>query len=80
VKDVPRRAHIALIDVMARYREHDLLPSGAECVIAAASSLHDTVKKIMCESGLEGGAQAADGALTRYYPLVERTAASILPV
>ncbi|WP_406223146.1 AAA family ATPase [Streptomyces decoyicus] len=35
------------------YRERDLLPSGLETVIEASSGLDDTVKRIMCEAGLD---------------------------
>ena len=35
------------------YREQDLLPSGVETVVDASSTLPDTVKRIMWESGLD---------------------------
>jgi hypothetical protein len=37
------------------YRERDLLPGGAEQVIAAGSSLDDTVSRVMADAGLSRG-------------------------
>ncbi|MGW3183188.1 AAA family ATPase [Kitasatospora sp. NPDC001119] len=36
------------------YREHDLLPGGFETVIGSDSRLHDTVDRMMRETGLTG--------------------------
>jgi hypothetical protein len=36
----------------AWYRERDLLPGGLEQIIPAASSLDETVRRIVAESGL----------------------------
>ncbi len=41
-------------ELRAWYRELDLLPGGAETVIGAASSLTETVDRIMRDTGLDG--------------------------
>ena len=43
------------------YRERDLLPGGLEQIIPAASSLDETVRRIMTESGLGDGGECPEG-------------------
>ena len=43
------------------YREHDLLPAGLEQVIPDWSSLDQTVRRIMAESGLGDGRECPEG-------------------
>jgi hypothetical protein len=43
------------------FRERDLLPGGLERVIPAASSLDETVRRIMAESGLGDGRECPEG-------------------
>ena len=43
------------------YRERDLLPGGLEQLIPATSSLDETVRRIMTESGLGGGGECPEG-------------------
>jgi len=41
------------------YRQRDLLPGEIERVITAESSLDDTVRAIMADTGLDGGIAGA---------------------
>ncbi|MCZ1014428.1 kinase [Streptomyces noursei] len=51
--DAEYLAHVTHEHLRDWYRERDLLPSGVETVIDASSTLDDTVKRIMRESGLD---------------------------
>jgi hypothetical protein len=59
-RDIPGGVNVGLIDtaeygraeMSGWYREHDLLGADMEHVIPAASSLDDTVERIMRETGL----------------------------
>ncbi|MEU6455029.1 AAA family ATPase [Streptomyces sp. NPDC047065] len=51
--DAAYRAHVTEDHLRGWYRERDLLPDVAETVISAASTLDETVHRIMCESGLD---------------------------
>ena len=48
----PQAAEYGEREMRGWYRERDLLPGGLEQVIPAASSLDETVRRIMAESGL----------------------------
>ncbi|MFE9122717.1 kinase [Streptomyces sp. NPDC007172] len=52
--DAQYLAHINESHLRDWYREKDLLRDGLETVIDAASSLDDTVQRILSESGLDG--------------------------
>lgn len=48
----PQAAEYGRTEMSGWYREHDLLGAGTEHVILAASSLEDTVERIMRDTGL----------------------------
>ena len=48
----PQAAEYGRAEMTGSYREHDLLGADTEHVISAASSLDDTVERIMRETGL----------------------------
>ncbi|WP_320783494.1 AAA family ATPase [Streptomyces sp. CRN 30] len=52
--DAEYLAHVNEGHLRDWYRERDLLPSGLETVIGAASTLDDTVRQILSETGLDG--------------------------
>ncbi|MEV8077885.1 AAA family ATPase [Streptomyces pseudogriseolus] len=52
--DAAYLAHVNEGHLRGWYREKDLLPGGLETVIDAASTLDDTVQRILSESGLDG--------------------------
>ncbi|MFJ2136409.1 hypothetical protein ACIOMQ_37340 [Streptomyces sp. NPDC087845] len=52
--DAEYLAHVNEGHLRDWYREKDLLPSGLETVVDAASTLDDTVQQIFSESGLDG--------------------------
>lgn len=67
----PQASEFGEPEMRAWYRERDLLPSGIECIIAAASSLADTVRLIMHETGLA----PQEPQQPRSHTLTERTLA-----
>jgi hypothetical protein len=48
----PQASDYGAVEMMAWYRELDLLPGGIEQVIPAAMSQDETVRRIMADSGL----------------------------
>ncbi|RII06861.1 hypothetical protein DSC45_35170 [Streptomyces sp. YIM 130001] len=52
-KDTVYLAHVTEQHLRDWYREHDLLPGGVETVIDPASTLDDTVERIMRDTGLD---------------------------
>ncbi|MFJ7242911.1 kinase, partial [Streptomyces olivaceus] len=46
-------AHVTEDDLRAWYREKDLLPGATETVIGSASTLDETVQRILHETGLD---------------------------
>ena len=59
----PQAAEYGESEMRAWYREHDLLPGELEQVIPDSSSLDETVRRIMAESGLGGGRERPEGPL-----------------
>jgi hypothetical protein len=57
----PQAAEYGESQMRGWYRERDLLPGGLEQIIPAASSLDETVRRIMAESGLGGGREGPEG-------------------
>ena len=57
----PQAAEYGETEMRGWYRERDLLPDGLERVIPAASSLDETVRRIMAESGLGDGRGRPEG-------------------
>ena len=57
----PQAAEYGESEMRAWYRERDLLPGGLEQVIPAGSSLNETVRRIMAESGLGDGRECPEG-------------------
>jgi hypothetical protein len=57
----PQAAEYGESQMRGWYRERDLLPGDLEQVIPAASSLDDTVGRMMAESGLGGGRECPEG-------------------
>ncbi|MFD5453927.1 AAA family ATPase [Streptomyces olivaceus] len=52
--DLAYLAHVTEDDLRDWYREKDLLPGAAETVIGSASTLDETVQRILYETGLDG--------------------------
>ncbi|MFJ4689098.1 kinase [Streptomyces sp. NPDC088789] len=52
--DAEYLAHVNVGHLRDWYRDKDLLPNGLETVIDASSTLDDTVRQILSESGLDG--------------------------
>jgi AAA domain len=57
----PQAAEYGEREMRGWFRERDLLPGGLERVIPAASSLDETVRRIMAESGLGGERECPEG-------------------
>jgi hypothetical protein len=57
----PQAAEYGEREMRAWYRERDLLPGGIEQVISDWSSLDETVRRIMAESGLGDGRECPEG-------------------
>ena len=57
----PQAAEYGEREMRGWFRERDLLPGGLERVIPAASSLDETVRRIMAESGLGDGRECPEG-------------------
>jgi predicted kinase len=57
----PQAAEYGETEMRGWYRERDLLPDGLERVIPAASSLDETVRRLMAESGLGDGRGRPEG-------------------
>jgi hypothetical protein len=57
----PEAAEYGEAEMRGWYRERDLLAGGLERVIPAESSLDETVRRIMADTGLGGGQESPDG-------------------
>ena len=57
----PQAAEYGESEMRGWYRERDLLPGGVEQIIPTGSSLDETVRQIMAESGLVGGREDPEG-------------------
>ena len=57
----PQAAEYGEREMRGWFRERDLLPGGLERVIPAASSLDETVRRIMADSGLDEGRGCPEG-------------------
>ena len=57
----PQAAEYGECEMRGWFRERDLLPGGLERVIPAASSLDETVRCIMAESGLDDKRECPEG-------------------
>jgi hypothetical protein len=57
----PQAAEYGESEMRGWYRERDLLRGGLEQIIPAASSLDETVRRIMAEAGLGDGRECPEG-------------------